>query len=45
MTPKISMPLRSSNNVLFILVMTYIATKLCFALAVMEVATEEVSFF
>lgn len=30
---------------LFILVMTYIATKLCFALAVMEVATEEVSFF
>ena len=30
---------------LFILVMTYIATKLCFALAVIEVATEEVSFF
>lgn len=30
---------------LLILVMTYIATKLCFALAVMEVATEEVSFF
>ena len=30
---------------LFILVMTYVATKLCFALAVMEVATEEVSFF
>ncbi|USF28480.1 hypothetical protein N510_003442 [Firmicutes bacterium ASF500] len=30
---------------LFILVMTYIATKLCFALAVMEAATEEVSFF
>ncbi|MCI9445558.1 MAG: sulfite exporter TauE/SafE family protein [Oscillospiraceae bacterium] len=30
---------------LFILVMTYIATKLCFALAVMEAATEKVSFF
>ena len=30
---------------LLILVMTYIANKLCFALAVMEVATEEVGFF
>ena len=30
---------------LLILIMTYIATKLCFALAVMETATKEVSFF